>query len=275
MNPLVLGIKHDLRWNHVIWKPEVFRGSEEADFSWESDFPLWIVTTIHVILCGWVTLDLVHPHFSQSTADAEAQSRALDSSPEQAKHRHLSAGRVSIQLLVLGDGPAVWGWHVHPEVCMEWLANGNLLCSTGNSTQYSLVTCMAKKLKEKGCVSMHMTESLCWKAEIITTLSTSYTSIKREKKKKEYFLGCQETSDEVSWCLLALPLSLGDELSSRSKEWWSGGRAGAGSGVLAASSSNRPTFKVVTVAKSPKNKFSFGGQMVKVPSLWSRYPALR
>ena len=37
---------------------------------------------------------------------------------------------------------------------MEQLANGDLLYSTGNSTQYSVMICMGENVKENGCVYM-------------------------------------------------------------------------------------------------------------------------
>ena len=48
------------------------------------------------------------------------------------------------------DGLGVWDWHMHIE-CMQWLANGNLLYSKGNSTQYSVIIYVGKD-SEKECV---------------------------------------------------------------------------------------------------------------------------
>ena len=47
----------------------------------------------------------------------------------------------------------------------EWMVKGDLLYSTGNSTQSFMIIYMGKE-SEKGCI----TESLCCRAKIITTL---------------------------------------------------------------------------------------------------------
>ena len=62
-----------------------------------------------------------------------------------------------------------WGFGI--SICMlltmECMANGDLLSSTGNSIQYSVITYMGKESeKEWICII----ESLCCTAEIITTL---------------------------------------------------------------------------------------------------------
>ena len=42
------------------------------------------------------------------------------------------------------DGLGVWDWHRHT-VVLEWLANGDLLYSSGNSTQYSTIVYVGKE----------------------------------------------------------------------------------------------------------------------------------
>ena len=48
----------------------------------------------------------------------------------------------------------------------EWLANGDLLYSSGNSTRYSVMVYVGKESEKR----MDVTESLCHTAENITTL---------------------------------------------------------------------------------------------------------
>ena len=43
------------------------------------------------------------------------------------------------------DGLGVWDWHVHTLRYTERLPNGDLLCSTGNSTQYSVIIYVEKE----------------------------------------------------------------------------------------------------------------------------------
>lgn len=51
---------------------------------------------------------------------------------------------------------------------MDRLANRDLLFSTGNSTQYSVIIYMGNESEKEGCICT--TESLGRTAEIITTL---------------------------------------------------------------------------------------------------------
>ena len=53
---------------------------------------------------------------------------------------------------------------------MEWLANGDLLFSTENSTQYSVIIYVGKKIWKRMDVWTYITESLCCTTEIITIL---------------------------------------------------------------------------------------------------------
>ena len=53
---------------------------------------------------------------------------------------------------------------------MEWMVNRDLLYSTGNPTQYSVITYMEKECEKEWIHVMCITESLCCIAEIITTL---------------------------------------------------------------------------------------------------------
>ena len=50
-----------------------------------------------------------------------------------------------------------WGFGIG--ICillyMEWMVNSDLLNSTGNSTQYSVITHMEKNLKKNGYVYMY------------------------------------------------------------------------------------------------------------------------
>ena len=69
------------------------------------------------------------------------------------------------------------------------ITNENLLYSTGNSTQCSLVTWMGGKFKNKKgymcvcvcvcvCVYVYISVSLCYTAEKNTTLQSNYTPIR-------------------------------------------------------------------------------------------------
>ena len=53
---------------------------------------------------------------------------------------------------------------------MEWIVSGEQLYSTGNSTQYSVVTYTGKESEKEWGMCICITESLCCTAEIITTL---------------------------------------------------------------------------------------------------------
>ena len=69
----------------------------------------------------------------------------------------------------LGD----WDWYIH--TTLYKIISKNLLCSTGNSTQYSVMAIWEKNLKKSGYADI--TESLCYTHETNTTLLISYTSI--------------------------------------------------------------------------------------------------
>ena len=66
---------------------------------------------------------------------------------------------------------------------IEWLANRNLLQNTRNSTQYSVIIDVRKDWMGMD-VCICITESLCYTAEISTTLWINSTSIKLLKKEK-------------------------------------------------------------------------------------------
>ena len=66
------------------------------------------------------------------------------------------------------------------------MANGDLLYSTENSTQYSVINYVGKESeREWMCeyTQSDITKSLCFTAEIITTLQINYTSKKLQKAK--------------------------------------------------------------------------------------------
>ena len=52
----------------------------------------------------------------------------------------------------------------------EWMVNRELLYSTGNSTQYFVITYMGNEAEKRVDQLVHITESLCYIAEINTTL---------------------------------------------------------------------------------------------------------
>jgi len=56
---------------------------------------------------------------------------------------------------------------------LKYITNKNLLYSTGNSAQYSVITKWERNLKE----NKYITESLCCTPETNTTLSINYTPI--------------------------------------------------------------------------------------------------
>ena len=64
---------------------------------------------------------------------------------------------------------------------MEWLANGDLLYSTENSTQYSVIIYEGKE-SERTDMCICMTGLLCCTAEIITALQSNCTLKKTLKK---------------------------------------------------------------------------------------------
>ena len=56
-----------------------------------------------------------------------------------------------------GKGEMDWGFGtgIYTLRYTEWLANGDLLCNTENSPQYSMIIYGKKNLKENGCVCMY------------------------------------------------------------------------------------------------------------------------
>ena len=60
---------------------------------------------------------------------------------------------------------------------LEWINNKVLIYSTGNYIQYPVTNYNGKEYKQNVC--MYITESLCWEAEVGTTLSVKQTSIKK------------------------------------------------------------------------------------------------
>ena len=56
---------------------------------------------------------------------------------------------------VVGEGEiGVWDWHMHTEV-REIMASGDLLCGTGNSTQYSVIIYVGKE-SEREWMCVHV-----------------------------------------------------------------------------------------------------------------------
>ena len=76
----------------------------------------------------------------------------------------------------VGDGLEVWDWLMHT-VIHGMTGQWGPAYSTGNPTQYSMITYIVKNLKKNICI----TKSLCGIAEIITTLYINYTSFKLKK----------------------------------------------------------------------------------------------
>ena len=62
----------------------------------------------------------------------------------------------------------------------DWVTelNKDLLHSIGNSTQFSVISCMGKESKRSGYICICIIDSLCCTAETNTTLQISYTQIK-------------------------------------------------------------------------------------------------
>lgn len=51
-------------------------------------------------------------------------------------------------ILWLPQAKPLWGgknWEVWNNCCMGWMINDNLLCITGKSAQWFVITCMGKK----------------------------------------------------------------------------------------------------------------------------------
>ena len=65
----------------------------------------------------------------------------------------------------MGGGMDWWfGIGIWTQLYMKWMVTGDLLYSTGNSTQYSVITYMGMDMY------ICMAESLCYAAGINTTL---------------------------------------------------------------------------------------------------------
>ena len=66
-------------------------------------------------------------------------------------------------------------WETGTDICtllyIKQITNKDLLYSTGNSTQYSVMTYMGKNLKKEWIyIYIHITDSLCCTPETNTTL---------------------------------------------------------------------------------------------------------
>ena len=66
------------------------------------------------------------------------------------------------------------GINRHKLLYTEWINDKVLLFSTGNYIQYPVINHNGKNMKKNVCI----TESLCYGAEINTTLQINYVSIK-------------------------------------------------------------------------------------------------
>ena len=85
-----------------------------------------------------------------------------------------------------------FGMLMYTLLYLKWIANKDLLHSTGNSAQCYVASWMGGESGGRMDTYIHMAESLCASPETITTLLISYTPIqnkkrffkKREKKEK-------------------------------------------------------------------------------------------
>ena len=74
--------------------------------------------------------------------------------------------------------------NIYTLLCVNQITNKDLLCSIGNSTQYSVITYNGK---ESGKRFIHIkNESFCCIPETNTTLSMNYTSIFKKKLGSEF-----------------------------------------------------------------------------------------
>ena len=64
--------------------------------------------------------------------------------------------------------------------CLEWINNKVLLYSTGNYIQYPVINHNGKNMNKNAYICV--TESLCCRAEINTTLQINYTSVKKKRE---------------------------------------------------------------------------------------------
>ena len=66
---------------------------------------------------------------------------------------------------------ATWKAHIYTLLCIKWITNKNLLYSTGNSTQYSVMAYTGKEsLKKRVNICKRITDSLSFPPETNTTL---------------------------------------------------------------------------------------------------------
>ena len=63
------------------------------------------------------------------------------------------------------------------KLCINWITNKNLLYTTGNPTQYSVMAYLGKETKKRGAIGIHVTDSLCYTPETHTTLYINYIPI--------------------------------------------------------------------------------------------------
>ena len=79
-------------------------------------------------------------------------------------------------------------WEMSIDIYTLLYIKENLLCSTGNSTQYSVMAYIEKESKNRVDTGMCITESLCCTPETITHYKTARIQKKILKKKIRVFL---------------------------------------------------------------------------------------
>ena len=77
-------------------------------------------------------------------------------------------------MITRGEGVGGINWEIGIDIYtllhIKQITNKNLLYSTGNSTQYSVMTYMGKESKKEWIICICITDSLCCRAETNTTL---------------------------------------------------------------------------------------------------------
>ena len=91
------------------------------------------------------------------------------------------------------------GIDIYTLLYIQQITNKDLLFSTGNSTQYSVMAYVGKNLKADICI--HLTESLCCTYQTNTTLQINYTLIKINLKKLK--IQCNP-HNEANWKPLSI-----------------------------------------------------------------------
>ena len=112
--------------------------------------------TVHWVIKNWTWLKQLSTHahtvFLYSTSRSHAQSRNSDMNVE-SKHMNVKRERGDWMNREMGltyihyDGIDIYTLLI---LCIKWIINENLLCSSRNSTQRSVVTWMERKSKKEG-----------------------------------------------------------------------------------------------------------------------------